>query len=222
MIWNNTFPTLSEGVHTVHVEVWDNANNHVSTSLTFRVDTMAPALTLTAPLANAFTTANSMTVTWTPSDANSGLQGCPYRIDGGSWSEVAFGVVSHTFTLLPDAHHTVEVRCYDNANNIQTRSVSFTSDTVDPTLSIDSPANLYLTNATSVTVTWSGSDSTAGIQGYQYQIDNGGYSGITSELSQMFSGLSNGAHEIDIKAIDNATRYTVSSINITSTTSPLC
>ena len=66
-----------------------------------------------------------------------------------------------------------------------------------------------------MTVTWSGSDSTAGIQGYQYQIDNGGYSGTTSELSQMFSGLSNGAHEVDIKAIDNATRYTVSSVNIT-------
>ena len=52
--------------------------------------------------------------------SNSGLQGCSYRIDGGSWSDVAFGVVSHTFTLLPDALHTVEVRCYDNANNIQT------------------------------------------------------------------------------------------------------
>ncbi len=37
MTWDNTF-ALTEGVHTLYVEAWDNANNHVSSSVTFRVD----------------------------------------------------------------------------------------------------------------------------------------------------------------------------------------
>ena len=110
----------------------------------------------------------------------------------------------------------MEVRCFDNANNVQTRSVSFMVDTVDPALSIDNPANLYLTNSTSVTVYWNGSDDTSGIAGYQYQIDIGGLLGHRgSVLSHTFSGLSNGAHRVDVKAIDMAGRTTFRSVNVT-------
>ena len=209
------FSGLGDGLHTAYVKAFDLVNNTATTSVTFRVDTVAPTLAISSPGANAYDTVNTMVVSWTRSDANSGIQGCSYRIDNGSWSAIVYGTVSFTFTSLSDKVHTVDVRCYDNASNVQLGSVSFTVDTVDPILNIDSPANHYLTNVTSVTVSWSGSDLTAGIKGYQYQIDSLGYSTISAGLSQMFVGLTNGVHRIDVMATDNASRFTIRSVNVT-------
>ena len=215
MTFENTFSSLAEQTHTVYVEAYDVAHNHVMASITFRVDTIAPTLSITAPSNGLYVTVNSMTVTWTRSDLNSGIQGCSYSIDGLAWSSISFATVSNMFAGLTDGEHTADVRCFDNAGNIQTRSVSFTVDTVDPTLSIDNPSNLFLTNSTSVTVYWNGSDATSGIQGYQYQIDNGGYSATSADISHTFSGQSNGLHRVDVKAIDVAGRFTVRSVNFT-------
>ncbi len=134
MITENTFSSLAELTHTVYVEAYDVANNHVMASVTFRVDTIAPTLSITAPDNGTYSIVDSMTVAWTRSDANSGIQGCSYSIDGQAWSSITYETVSNTFVGLAEGTHTVEVRCFDNANNVQTRSVSFMVDTVNPTL----------------------------------------------------------------------------------------
>ncbi len=206
---------LTETTHILYVEVWDNASNHVSASVSVRVDLTAPTLSITAPANNAYQTSTSQTVTWTRSDAGSNVQGSQYRIDEGGWSSIVLATVSHAFGGLTDGVHTVEIRTWDNANNYQTRSVSFTIDTVNPTLVIDNPANLYLTNSTSVTVFWNGSDATAGIQGYQYSLDGASFSGTTAPIFHLFSGLSDGSHYVDVKAVDLAGRTTIKRVNFT-------
>ena len=211
----HTFTSLSQAVHTVHIKATDNASNIYVATVQFRVDTTAPTLTITVPSNNAYQTSTSQTVTWTRSDAGSGLQGSSYHIDGGAWSGIVLATTSNTFTGLTDGVHVVEVRCFDNANLVTTKSVSFTVDTVNPTLVIDNPANLYLTNSTSVTVYWNGSDATAGINGYQYSLDGASFSGTTAPIFHLFSGLSNGNHYVDVKAVDKATRTTTKRVNFT-------
>ncbi len=209
------FTGLADGLHTVYVKAFDLVNNTATTSLTFRVDTVKPGLSITAPAGGSYSTSSSVRVNWTGSDSGSGIAGYQYRIDSGDWSAISFATIGHTFTGLSDAVHTVDVCCYDNASNVQMRSVSFTVDTVDPILVIDNPANHYVTNSTSVTFYWNGTDATAGLQGYQYQIDGTGYSATVGDISHVYDGLTNGVHRIDVKAIDKAARTTVKSVNVT-------
>ncbi len=60
---------------------------------------------------------------------------------------------------------------------------------------INNPVNLYVTNSTSVTVFYNGTDATSGIQGYQYALDGAGYSGTAAPIFHLFSGLSNACAE---------------------------
>ncbi len=83
---DHIFSALSQGSHTVDVRAVDNAGNSVTASVTFVVDTVNPAISITSP-PNAFVSGNTLvTVIWTGSDATSGLAGYKYRLDGGAWS----------------------------------------------------------------------------------------------------------------------------------------
>ena len=57
----------------------------------------------------------------------------------------------------------------------------------------------------SITASWSTTDETSGIKGYQYKIGNNAYSEITSATSHIFNGLvPSTTYTIYVKAIDNA------------------
>ena len=96
-------------------------------------------------------------------------------------------VLTNTFTGLSEALHTVDVRAFDQANNVRTVSVTFTVDITDPIVNITSPADRALVG--SAVVTWTGSDATSGIQGYQSRIDNGTWSTVAMTFTRTFTGI---------------------------------
>jgi hypothetical protein len=75
-----TLPALPDGVHTIHLTVFDRAGNSSSVvSQTFTTDTMVPTIALSVlPLPNAAGWNNtSVTVTFTCFDSGSGISTCP-------------------------------------------------------------------------------------------------------------------------------------------------
>ncbi len=210
-----TFTGLSDALHTVIIKAIDNAGNIKTATIQFRVDTIAPSLSISSPGNNSYSTSASVTVSWSATDGGSGVQGYQYRIDGGAWSALSLPTVSHAFGGLLDGGHTVNVRAFDNGNKLSIKSVTFTVDTVAPTLVISNPVNLYITNSTSVTVFYNGTDATSGIQGYQYSLDGAGYSGTAAPIFHLFSGLSNALHYVNIKAVDKAGLTTIKRVNFT-------
>jgi hypothetical protein len=77
----------------------------------------------------------------------------------------------------------------------------YTIDLVPPDTSITAqPANP--TNNTSANFSFTGSDTGAGVAKFQYQLDAAGYVTGTSPVN--FSGLANGAHTFNVRAIDGA------------------
>ncbi len=123
--------------------------------------------------------------------------------------------MTHSFTGLGEGDHTVTVRSIDNATNAAETSVTFDVDTVMPLVQIDSPANLFITNITSVNVEWSGSDATSGVLGYSYQLDGGAWSGISMTQSNDFAGLSNLVHTVNVRVYDRANNMAQTSVSFT-------
>jgi hypothetical protein len=182
--------------------------------VTFRVDTIAPAVSITSPTAGFYSDSSTVSVVWTATDGGSGVNGYQYRIDGNDWS-VLTSANTFAFGGLAEGDHTVDVRAIDNATNAAETSVTFNVDTVAPEVQIDSPTNLSITNVTTVTVNWSGSDETSGIAGYQYQLDSGSWSGMAMVQTYSFTGLSNAIHTVNVRAYDRAGNTAETSITFT-------
>ena len=91
-------------------------------------DTTPPTVTITSPEDGATLTTSDVTVTWTGSDDESGIDYYETRIDAGDWIYKGTST-SHTFTGLADGDHTVDVRAWDKAGNSNTDTVTFTVDT---------------------------------------------------------------------------------------------
>ena len=95
-------------------------------------DTTPPVVSITSPNNGATVSSSNVAVSWSGSDADSGIDYYQVRIDSGSWINKGTGT-SHTFSGLSDGSHSAEVLAMDNAGNSATDSVTFTVDTSGPT-----------------------------------------------------------------------------------------
>jgi len=91
-------------------------------------DTVPPTISISSPSNGQTVTVDDVAVSWSGSDADSGIDYYEVRIDSGSWIYKATST-SHTFSNLADGSHTAEVRAWDNAGNSNSDSVTFTVDT---------------------------------------------------------------------------------------------
>ncbi|WXG42321.1 MAG: NosD domain-containing protein [Candidatus Freyarchaeum deiterrae] len=128
---SNTFSGLFDGSHTVDVMVFDLAGNNANASVFFTVDTTPPTVSITSPTNDTLFNTSGVTVTWTGSDALSGIAYFEVSTDGVNWSNVTTSF-SYNFTGLSDGSHTVDVRAWDLAGNNANASVSFTVASVQP------------------------------------------------------------------------------------------
>lgn len=88
-------------------------------------------------------------------------------------------------------------------------------ETTPPTVSITSPSNSTMFNASSVTVNWTGNDTISGIGHYEVRIDGGSWSSVGMSTSHTFNGLSNSSHTVDVRAFDLAGNNANTSVSFT-------
>jgi len=222
---SHEFTNLSDGVHTVSVKAFDSAGNTATSSVTFTVNTTAtdtdvPVVAITSPADGDLINDTSVTVTWEGSDNGSGINHYEIRVDNGSWVDVGTEV-TYTLANLSDGDHTITVRAVDNSSNEATDSVSITVDATAPIVAIISPADNLLMNTSSVTVTWSGTDETTGIDRYEVRLDNGSWVDTHSDTNRLFVNISDGEHIITLKGVDCAGNEATDSVSFyVDTTAP--
>ncbi len=193
-----TVGPLTDGEHTVEIRVTDEADNQASAIVNFTVDTMPPTVSITAPEEDAVVGSSSVVVTWTATDAVTTER----SVDGGGWVTVTG--TSATVSSLADGEHTVSVRVTDGAGHTATDSVGFMVDTTPPTVSITAPTNGSSLNASSVTVTWTSSDSAgSGIDTTEVKLDTGAWATVFGS-SREFTSLVEGTHLVSVRVTDNA------------------
>lgn len=121
--WQYTTPILADGSHTANARAIDTSNNTSTVfTVTFKVDSIAPAITITQPQNQATLTgpASGVTfsVTGTASDATSGVALVEVQVDTGAWL-AASGTTSwsRSVTITTGGSHTITARATDGAVN---------------------------------------------------------------------------------------------------------
>src|SRR5262249_45340792 len=99
--------------------------------------------------------------------------------------------------------HTYYVRAVDNAGNVEsTATYTWTVDTVAPSTVIDSGPSQPYSTSSSANFVFHATDATSGVNHLETQLDGGGFA--TQSSPQSFSGLSEGSHTFQVRAVDNA------------------
>ena len=125
---------LPDGQITVISFVEDRAGNAIENTATFTVDTEEPVVAITAPANGYITNNENLTITWT--------------VDGVEQSD-------QTSVTLVEGENTITRTFTDSAGNTGSTTIHVTLDTEPPVVTIISPDDGYLTNETSVTLSWS-------------------------------------------------------------------
>jgi hypothetical protein len=170
------------------------------------VDTNPPNLTVTAPGPNMVTGQTYVAVSWTCSDTGAGLKNFKVQLDGGAWVNVGSNT-TYNLTGLPSGPHLFTVNATDLAGLSTSREVRFLVDTRIPVLTVTSPDEYETLTEADVTVSWAATDLESGISKVQISLDGDLFEDVTSLNFTTFTGLSNGEHNVTIRAYDGVGNY---------------
>lgn len=128
---------LSDGSHTIKIDAADNDGNAASQkSVTFKIDTVPPTLSVTAPTNGLITNKAACTVTGTTNDITSSPVTVTVKLNSGSAEAVTVGAdgsFSKALTLVAGSN-TITVVATDSAGKSTTVTRTVTLDTVAPTI----------------------------------------------------------------------------------------
>jgi len=203
---------MSDGTHTATVKAIDRAGNFATAATNFYLDKTAPTGVTIAAAPPSWTSGNTVTLTFSGTDATSGIDHYEVSIDSGAYttrtSPYALDVSS-----MSDGTHTATVKAVDKAGNFATATTNFYLDKAAPTGVMIAATPPGWTNAPTVTLTFSATDATSGIDHYEISIDSGPYTTQTSPYGLDVSAMSDGTHTATVKAIDRAGNFATASTN---------
>src|SRR5437773_2700374 len=202
---STTLTGVSDGPHTIRVQAFDLAGSSASDSVVVTVDTTAPTASLTAPTSGQLFGTSSVQLTWTASDATSGIDHFEVRLDGGTPINEPAGTATYTFTGVSDGTHTLALKAFDRAGNTVLVSVAVSVDATAPTVSIVGPASGAVIPSSASTVTWTAGDATSGIDHVEIRVDGGTAQTLSAgATTYALNGLSDGTHTVNVTVVDKA------------------
>jgi len=147
---------LTDGAHSATVTLLDWAGNPATATSSFKVDHIAPAVTLTAPAAEAWVNTPTVTVTGSVADAS------PVSLDVNGLTTLP--AADGTFTIaVPASEGTFAIKAVatDAAGNKGNAERSIHVDTAKPVITITAPAANFATKQPSITLSGTVADSSA-------------------------------------------------------------
>jgi len=211
---STTLTGVSDGPHTIRVRAVDLAGLSAADLVTVTVDATGPTASLTAPTSGHLFGTNSVQMTWTASDATSGVDHFEVRLDSETPVSVPAGTTTYTFTGVSDGSHTVALKAFDRAGNTILVSAAVSVDTTAPTVSIVSPGSDMIVSSSAPTVSWTASDATSGIDHIEVRVDGGTAKTLAAgATSSALSGLSDGTHTVNVTAVDKAGHSTSKTVS---------
>jgi hypothetical protein len=194
----------NDGVHTVLYRSVNGAGiaEAVHTT-TVRIDAAAPTTAVSG--ADGAWHASDVALSFTGSDAGSGVTSTEYRVDGGAWTAGAAATVPAAPDGSNDGVHTVLCRSTDALGHTENpaKSCAVKIDTTAPTTT-QSGADMAWHDS-DVTVTFTGSDNGSGVAYTEYRVDGGPWlSGGTVLVPAAADGSNDGVHTVDYRSTDVA------------------
>lgn len=129
---------LPDGEQSITVDIKDNDGNSAETaSCTFKIDTVAPSLTVTAPTDGFETNQSELTVTGTTDDTTSKPVTVSVKLNGTDCGEVTIGSdgsFSKIITLDQQGENTIVVTATDRAGKVTSVTRTVTYNTTAPVI----------------------------------------------------------------------------------------
>lgn len=232
--------TLSGHYYPVTVKATDDAGNvttkdatdsTLGASLRLQVkEKVVPVITITAPTASQYLANSTPAIAWKITDDDSGVNPSTIalKIDGTAvdTSKITKTAVTGGYTCsytpasaLSDGAHTVVATASDyDGNAAEQKSVTFTVDTIPPTLSISAPTEEFITNKSTLTVKGTTDDETSKpvaitVNGVPIPVTNSGT--FSKDVT-----LKEGSNTITIVAKDKAGKTTTVTRTVKLDTAP--
>lgn len=217
----------------------DDNDSNLGSSLRLKVkEISAPTITISAPTSGQYLATATPTIKFQLIDESNGsgiaISTLSIKVDSKTYTNTSSGVTVNAITngyevtivpptALSDGSHTVNVSVSDNDGNAATtKSVSFTTDTVAPTLSVTNPSasGTYTANS-ALNVTGTVSDSTSGTPKITISLNGKDVGSVTVSNGTFTKGitLANGSNTIVVTATDLAGKVTTITRTITLDTS---
>jgi hypothetical protein len=187
---------LTDGSYTFGVRAVDAAGNSDTSPDThaWMVDTSTPDTTiLSGPSGSVASTSASFT--FTSPDAGAGAT-FECSLDGAAFTTCTTGIA---YSPLSEASHTFQVRVRDAGGNLDPTPATrtWTVDVTAPTTSITAAPSGSV-NVASANITFSSNEAGT----FQCSLDGGGFS--TCSTPHPLTGLSQGSHTFQVRAVDAA------------------
>lgn len=168
--------------------------------------------------ATATYVSKNTTFTLNASDAVSGVANTYYKVDSESWIEY---IAPFTLSNLAEGMHTLYFYSVDKLGNKEpTRSSNLTMDNTEPVISFISPSNESFVGSSNVYVFWNGFDYGSGVAYYEIKMDAENYIHKETSTSHLFSDVTDGNHNVHIRAVDKLGNSQESSIAFIVDTTP--
>lgn len=199
---------LTDGPQSVSIRQKDAAGNaSPATTVSWTVDTSAPAAPTVTSNRNGVVAETATEVTYAAAEAGGTVE-C--SLDGTAYSACATSPIS--LTGLADGQHEYSVRQIDAAGNIgAVGSVQWIVDTVSPSITIDSPINKPYSNTAAQVIEFTASDDN--FASTECSVDGGAYAPCTSPWTT--PALSDGFHTLRVKATDEAGHTNITIYEVT-------
>jgi len=217
-----TLPS-GDGTKTVYYQIKDNAGLISTHSDTIILDTSPPTGSITIAGDATYTNSLSVTLILSVEDATSGVAQMCFSHDNTTWTPFEAYSTSKAWSITSgNGTKTVYAQFKDNAGlSSQSYFDTIILDTTTPTILITSPSPDYEIRSSTVSVTWIGSDETSGVSHYEIRLDGGLLTNIGTNTNHTFTGLGDGSHTVELKAVDNAGNTKQDTVNFIVNTSPL-
>ena len=195
----------SEGANNT-LEYWsvDSAGNEESHKLLtgIKLDKTPPfsSISLDGAIGKNGWFISNVTVTLVAEDLLSGVNVTLYSFNNASWE-----MYSSRFTINNEGLIPIYFKSIDNAGNIEKVKVKMLKvDITPPTIHLLYPSAREQVKSSTVTIKWSGSDGSSGVNYYEIRLDEGPWINVRANATYTFSGLTEGIHSFTIKAEDIA------------------
>jgi hypothetical protein len=152
---SHEFINLTSAVHVVDVWAVDVVGNVGTKSVTFTVDMVEPQVAITNPENAQRTNVLALNLTWTASDALTGISNISVKVDGDNWMYL---MATDRFLIIPGlaaGEHTILVKAVDGVDNNFTATVTFTIDRTTPAVMGHTPTGTSVAISSAISVTFS-------------------------------------------------------------------
>ncbi len=193
----------SDGTHTVHVKAINELDDEVIRDITIYLDKTGPEDFVPAVNPSTYTGAPFAILTFSTTDALSGLDRFEVALDEGAFATKTSPCMLD-IGAAADGTHTAHIRAYDAAGNYTEKDATILVDKTPPNAFTPTVDPAGWTNADTVEVTFATTDDLSGVQHYEVGVDGANYTTQVSPYSLSTAGLSSGTHTVTVIAFDEA------------------